>query len=744
MACSCAACGTHSHHEHEDGQHAHSLWKRQDIIRFSISALFFVLGIALHAAGDPFRVHCTYGSYDIECMLSSLLFVAAWLSAGLEVLENVVKTAGRSSFFDENFLMTFATLGAFLLGEWTEGAAVMLFYNIGELLQGAAVQQSRRSITNLMDLRPEFVRLYQSTAAHHHEREHEHCECDHHEHEHEHCECDHHEHEHEHCECDHHEHEHEHCECDHHKHEHEHCECDHHADTAEQLVAPETVPIGSLIVVKAGEKVPLDGIVVEGACSFDTQSITGESVPRFVETGGTVLAGFVNLDGLTVIRTTATADNTAAAKMLALVEHAQDHKTKTERLISAFARIYTPIVTIGAVALAVVPPLLLALIYREPLTGWGSFAPWIARGLVFLVISCPCAFVISVPLGYFGGLGGAARKGILIKGATFIDALAHTDSVIFDKTGTLTEGILAVDKLILADAVTRDSLLTAAYKAEYHSNHPVAQAIKRYVEHSLDHQIISRLQKEAGELSNYREKAGQGVAVEDHGALLQAGSPAYIFGNSERIDPHVSAAEGIKVAFACNGRYIGALICSDKLKKDSAQAVQALRKAGVQYIEMLTGDTKQVGEKITQQLALDRCSSELLPHEKVSRFEAISGERKKQHEKAVCVFVGDGINDAPALARADVGIAMGAIGSDAAIEAADIVLMNDNPLLIAEGITSARFTRKIVMQNIILAFSVKIAFLTLGAWGIIGLWAAVFADVGVALLAVCNSLRARR
>ena len=734
MACSCAACGIHSHHEHEEGghDHAHSLWKRQDIIRFSISALFFVLGIALHAVGDPFRIHCTYGSYHVECMLSSLLFVAAWLGAGLEVLENVVKTAGKSSFFDENFLMTFATLGAFLLGEWTEGAAVMLFYNIGELLQGAAVQQSRRSITNLMDLRPEFVRLYQSAPAQHHEHEHEHCECGHHEHEHEHCDCDHHEHGHEHEACDHHE------------HGHEHEACDHHTDTAEQLVAPEAVPIGSLIVVKAGEKVPLDGIVVEGACSFDTQSITGESVPRFVEAGGIVLAGFMNLDGLTVIRTTATADNTAAAKMLALVEHAQDHKTKTERLISSFARVYTPIVTIGAVALALAPPLLLALIYQEPLTGWSSFAPWISRGLVFLVISCPCAFVISVPLGYFGGLGGAARKGILIKGATFIDALARTDSVIFDKTGTLTEGILAVDKLMLADAVTRDFLLTAAYKAEYHSNHPVAQAIKRYVEHTLDRDALSRLQEEMGELSNYREKAGQGVAVEYRGALLQAGSPAYIFGNGEQIDRQLSAAEGIKVAFAHNGRYIGALLCSDKLKKDSAQAVQALRKAGVEYIEMLTGDTKQVGEKITRQLALDRCSSELLPHEKVSRFEAISSERKKQRPKAVCVFVGDGINDAPALARADVGIAMGAIGSDAAIEAADIVLMNDNPLLIAEGITGARFTRKIVMQNIILAFSVKIAFLTLGAWGIIGLWAAVFADVGVALLAVCNSLRARR
>ncbi|MGP1455129.1 MAG: heavy metal translocating P-type ATPase [Treponema sp.] len=708
MACSCTTCGIHSHHEHEEEphEHVHSLWKRQDIIRFSISALFFVLGIVLHAVGDPFRLHCTYSSYNVTCTLSSLLFIAAWLSAGLEVLESVVKTAGKNSFFDENFLMTFATLGAFLLGEWTEGAAVMLFYNIGELLQGAAVQQSRRSITNLMDLRPEFVRLYQSTPVHHHE--------------------------------------HEHCDCDHHKHEHAHCECDNHTDTAEQLVAPETVPIGSLILVKAGEKVPLDGIVVEGACSFDTQSITGESIPRFVDAGGTVLSGFVNLDGLTVIRTTATAANTAAAKMLALVEHAQDHKTKTERLISSFARVYTPIVTIGAIALALAPPLLRALIYQEPLTGWNSFAPWISRGLVFLVISCPCAFVISVPLGYFGGLGGAARKGILIKGATFIDALARTDSVIFDKTGTLTEGILAVDKLMLAETVERDSLLTTAYKAEYHSNHPVAQAIKRYVEHTLDHEALSRLQKEAGELSNYCEKAGQGVAVEYHGALLQAGSPAYIFGSNAHIDPRVSAAKGIKVAFAYNGRYMGTLLCSDKLKKDSAQAVQALRKVGVEYIEMLTGDTKQVGEKITQQLALDRCSSELLPHEKVSRFEAISSERKRQHEQAVCVFVGDGINDAPALARADVGIAMGAIGSDAAIEAADIVLMNDNPLLIAEGITGARVTRKIVMQNIILAFSVKIAFLMLGAWGIIGLWAAVFADVGVALLAVCNSLRARR
>ena len=739
MACSCMACN-HIHETHNHDEHHHdSLWDKHDIIRFSVAAVFFIVGIILKIASEPFKMSIQFGGGTYSITLSSLLFVGSWLAAGLEVIQTLLKTIGKGSIFDENFLMTFATLGAFILGEWSEGAAVMLFYNLGELLQAAAVQQSRRSITNLMDLRPEFVRLYRNPAdsesehgdthdccGHHHEEADE--DCDHH-----------HEHHHEECDCDGgHEHEHE------HHHSHEACCCGHHhGDADPDIVAPEAVPVGTLILVKPGEKVPLDGILVEGACSFDTSSMTGESVPRFIEAGGTVLAGFVNTDGLAVIKTTVAAENTAAAKMLQLVEHAQDRKAKTERLISSFARVYTPIVTIGAVVLALLPPLVLSAVHSSPLS-WNAFVPWISRGLVFLVISCPCAFVISVPLGYFGGLGGAAKKGILIKGADFIDSLAKTDSVVFDKTGTLTAGVLTVQQVLPAEQFSTEELLELAYIAEYHSGHPIANAVKGYVLERLGKEKTAAFEKEAAELRQYTEKAGSGVKMLHTGQELAAGSALFIFGNAEKQPASIAQAEGTKVFLSYGGHYAGCIICSDSIKPQSAQAIRELRGAGIGYLEMLTGDTKRTGEKIAAELQLDCCSSELLPHEKVARFEAISAERKKGNARAVCVFVGDGINDAPALARADVGIAMGGIGSDAAIEAADVVLMTDNPQLIPQAIKSARFTRQIVKQNIVMSFVVKIAFLAGGALGVIGLWAAVFADVGVALLAVCNSLRARR
>ena len=732
------ACN-HIHETHNHDEHHHdSLWNKHDIIRFSVAAVFFIAGIVLKIASEPFKMSIQFGGGTYSIALSSLLFVGSWFAAGLEVIQTLLKTIGKGTVFDENFLMTFATLGAFILGEWSEGAAVMLFYNLGELLQAAAVQQSRRSITNLMDLRPEFVRLYRNPAdsesehsdthdccGHHHEEADEDCGHHHHEHHHEECDCD-----------GGHEHE--------HHHSHEACCCGHHhGDDDPDIVAPEDVPVGTLILVKPGEKVPLDGILVEGACSFDTSSMTGESVPRFIEAGGTVLAGFVNTDGLAVIKTTVAAENTAAAKMLQLVEHAQDRKAKTERLISSFARVYTPIVTIGAVVLALLPPFVLSAVHSSPLS-WNAFVPWISRGLVFLVISCPCAFVISVPLGYFGGLGGAAKKGILIKGADFIDSLAKTDSVVFDKTGTLTAGVLTVQQVLPAEQFSTEELLELAYIAEYHSGHPIANAVKGYVLERLGKEKTAAFEKEAAELRQYTEKAGSGVKMLHTGQELAAGSALFILGNAEKQPASIAQAEGTKVFLSYGGHYAGCIICSDSIKPQSAQAIRELRGAGIEYLEMLTGDTKRTGEKIAAELQLDRCSSELLPHEKVARFEAISDERKKGNSRAVCVFVGDGINDAPALARADVGIAMGGIGSDAAIEAADVVLMTDNPQLIPQAIKSARFTRQIVKQNIVMSFVVKIAFLAGGALGVIGLWAAVFADVGVALLAVCNSLRARR
>ena len=732
------ACN-HIHETHNHDEHHHdSLWDKHDIIRFSVAAVFFIVGIILKIASEPFKMSIQFGGGTYSIALSSLLFVGSWFAAGLEVIQTLLKTIGKGSIFDENFLMTFATLGAFILGEWSEGAAVMLFYNLGELLQAAAVQQSRRSITNLMDLRPEFVRLYRNPAdsesehsdthdccGHHHEEADEDCGHHHHEHHHEECDCD-----------GGHEHE--------HHHSHEACCCGHHhGDDDPDIVAPEDVPVGTLILVKPGEKVPLDGILVEGACSFDTSSMTGESVPRFIEAGGTVLAGFVNTDGLAVIKTTVAAENTAAAKMLQLVENAQDRKAKTERLISSFARVYTPIVTIGAVVLALLPPLVLSAVHSSPLS-WNAFVPWISRGLVFLVISCPCAFVISVPLGYFGGLGGAAKKGILIKGADFIDSLAKTDSVVFDKTGTLTAGVLTVQHILPAEQFSTEELLELAYIAEYHSGHPIAVAIKGAIQGQLGKEKTAVFEKEAAELRQYTEKAGSGVKMLRNGQELAAGSALFIFGDAEKQPDSIAQIEGTKVFLSYGGRYAGCIICSDSIKPQSAQAIRELRGAGIGYLEMLTGDTKRTGEKIAAELQLDCCSSELLPHEKVARFEEISAERKKGNARAVCVFVGDGINDAPALARADVGIAMGGIGSDAAIEAADVVLMTDNPQLIPQAIKSARFTRQIVKQNIVMSFVVKIAFLAGGALGVIGLWAAVFADVGVALLAVCNSLRARR
>lgn len=559
MACACAACGNHTDETHSGQEHEGALWNNHDTIRFGIAVLLFIAGILLELLPPMPHITIKIAGNSIDNMLPPLLFIGAWLCAGFEVIQTLLKTVGKGSIFDENFLMTFATVGAFILGEWTEGAAVMLFYNLGELLQAAAVRQSRTSIINLMDLRPEFARLYRNPAetadagaAHHsrtHTEEHEHCCCG-----------------------------------------HDHAQLQSGAD--EPLVPPESVPIGTLILVKAGERVPLDGILTEGACSFDTASMTGESVPRVINAGEPVLAGFVNLDGLAVIKTTASAADTAAAKMLELVEQAQNRKAKTERLISSFARIYTPLVTAGAVVLALLPPLLLAGVYGIPLT-WNAFVPWISRGLVFLVISCPCAFVISVPLGYFGGLGGAAKKGILIKGADFIDALAKTDTVVFDKTGTLTAGILTVQHIIPADGTALDRLAELAYIAEYHSGHPIAQAVKNHIRQLIGHDRVEELERYTAEIQDYTEKAGSGVKMSWQRKELAAGSALFIFGDAEQEPAAAAGLEGTKVFLSYGGAYAGCIICSDTVKPQSAQAVRELRKAGIAYIEMLTGDTQK-------------------------------------------------------------------------------------------------------------------------------------------------------
>ena len=487
----------------------------------------------------------------------------------------------------------------------------------------------------------------------------------------------------------------------------------------------------------------MDGVIYEGSAELDTSSMTGESLPRTAEKGSPVLAGFVNLTGIITVKTTASLENTAASKMLELIESAQNRKARVERFITSFAKVYTPIVTIGAVLLSVLPPLLSALIFSTPINGWESFAPWISRGLVFLVISCPCAFVISVPLGYFGGIGGAAKRGILIKGADYIDALSKADAVVFDKTGTLTKGVLKVMTLMPAENVEKYEFLKLAALAEFNSHHPIAKAVQDCALVNLSEEVTKTFPN--AELTDYYEKAGKGISVNYKGKNLLAGKNSFI---SESIGKEIplygDEIGGTQVYAAYDGKYIGCLILTDTLKNEAREAISDLNKLGLSRVEILTGDNEKSAKKIAEDLGIKNYTSMLLPHEKVSRFEEISDEVKAKNKKASVIFVGDGINDAPVLARSDAGIAMGGIGSDAAIEAADVVLMNDNPRLVASAIRQARFTRKIVWQNIALAFGIKIGFLTLGALGLANLWAAVFADVGVALLAVFNSLRAKR
>ena len=662
MGCACGHCGAECPAEKGSespmGKRA-TLEVRLLAARFTLAAILFALAVILGfafpslASRDPW--------------LPRGIFVLSWLVAGYRVALNSLRNILKGEVFDENFLMTVATVGAFAIGQWSEGAAVMLFYNLGEMVQESAVNRSRRSIADLMDVRPDSARL----------------------------------------------------------------------DADGSIVSPQAVPVGTLIRVLPGEKVPLDGAVAEGSSCLDTSRLTGESAPRDVGPGSEVLAGFVNGAGLLVIRTTARYENTAAAKMLALIEGAQNRKARAEKLITTFARVYTPIVTIGAVILALVPPVVLYLAGAVPALGWAAFAPWVSRALVFLVISCPCAFVISVPLGFFGGIGGAARAGILVKGADFIDALAKAKAVVFDKTGTLTRGSFAVSCLDPACGVEQRELLALAALSERHSSHPVAVAIREYAERE-------GVTVDAGSISGYEEHAGYGLSLTIAGSPVIAGSRRLMESRGVSGLPDTGNDSGTVVEFARAGRYVGRIFLGDEPKDESALAVRLLRALGVADVVMLTGDGERAASSVACAVGITEYRSCVLPHEKVALFEAVSDRVKAAHRGGTVLFVGDGINDAPVLARADVGIAMGAMGSDAAIEAADVVLMNDSPLLVAEAIRSARWTRHIVAENIAVSFAIKIGFLALGALGFATLWEAVFADVGVALLATLNSLRARR
>ncbi|MGV8907237.1 MAG: heavy metal translocating P-type ATPase [Acetobacterium sp.] len=588
--------------------------------------------------------------FDFPNWVELTLFLASYLIVGGDVVLRAIKGIARGQVFSEHFLMSIATMGAFFVGDYAEGVAVMMFYLVGELFQDMAVDHSRKSISALMDIRPDYANL----------------------------------------------------------------------KIGDELkkVSPEEVNIGALIVVKPGEKIPLDGKVIEGYSMVDTKALTGESVPRELEPGMAALSGFINKNGVLTIEVTKDFENSTVSKILDLVQNASARKAPTEKFITKFARYYTPAVVFSALALAIIPPLLIP---------GAVFSVWIYRALVFLVVSCPCALVISIPLGFFGGIGGASKRGILIKGSNYLEALNDVETVVFDKTGTLTKGIFKVTEINPQDNVTDKELIEYAACAESYSNHPIATSILKACTTEIDQKKIE----------NYQEIPGHGIKV-------MVGSNEVLAGNTRLMESEKIAFEtvqslGTVLHLAINQKYAGHIVISDEVKEDSANAIKALKALGIKKTVMLTGDLKAVGDKIGKQLGLDDVYSELLPGDKVDRLECLESEKSP---KGKLVFVGDGINDAPVLARADIGIAMGGLGSDAAIEAADIVIMNDEPTQIVTAIKIARKTRNIVIQNIVFALGIKAIFLVLSAFGLATMWQAVFADTGVTLIAVFNAMRA--
>lgn len=620
------------------------------VLFFTVMALD-ELGVLAGIFGEPGALYASFALYLIP-----------YLIAGHDVLLKAWRNIRRGEAFDESFLMAVATIGAFAMiffpetePHMAEGAAVMLFYQVGELFQSYAVGKSRKSIAAMMDIAPDYANI---------ER-----------------------------------------------------------DGAIVEVDPDEVQVGDIIVVKPGERVPIDGVVVDGTSQLDTAALTGESVPRHIEVGGEVISGCINMTGVLRIRTTKLFGTSTVSRILELVENASEKKARTENFITRFARVYTPIVTLAAVAIAVVPPLL----------GMGAWAGWILRGLTFLVVSCPCALVISVPMSFFGGIGGASRLGILVKGSNYLEALAQVDTVVFDKTGTLTSGTFGVVGVHPADAIDSDQLLAVAAHAEAFSDHPIALSVKKaYLDEAPadSERIIDQARIEGA-----AEESGHGVkaTVDGHAVLV---------GNDKLMSAHgISYPDceltGTILHVAIDGAYAGHIVIADTVKDDAAQAIADLHAAGVERCIMLTGDREEVARSVASDLGLDEYHAQLLPGDKVEQVERILDSARGN-----LAFVGDGINDAPVLTRADVGIAMGAMGSDAAIEAADIVLMDDKPSNIARAIRVARKTMRIVHQNIVFAIGVKLLILALAAVGIANMWLAVFGDVGVAVIAILNAMRA--
>ncbi|MGG1878425.1 heavy metal translocating P-type ATPase [Paenibacillus cisolokensis] len=636
---------THDQHEsHHDHDHAHGHDHGAGSTKRLLTRL--LLGIGIGAAAILTSIYYDYAYIELA------LFLIAYLIIGGDIVLRAARNIIRGKVFDEHFLMTIATLGAFIIGEYPEGVAVMLFYQVGEMFQSIAVNRSRKSISSLMDIRPDYANLKVG-----HET---------------------------------------------------------------RRVTPEEVAVGDLILIKPGEKVPLDGKVIDGYSAMDTSALTGESVPREVGPGQDVLSGFINKNGVLTVEVAKEFGESTVSKILDLVQNASSKKAPTENFITKFARYYTPVVVIAAALLALVPPLIIS---------GATFADWGYRALVFLVISCPCALVVSIPLGFFGGIGAASKRGVLVKGSNYLEALNDVKYVVFDKTGTLTKGAFTVTRIQPAGAVSEEELLEAAAYAELHSTHPIAESIRAAYGKEIDEAL----------LSDYNEISGHGIQVNVNGTEVLAGNAKLM--NRERIPFEQPTDPGTIVHVTINRAYAGYIVIADEVKEDAAETIRALKELGIKQTVMLTGDSKTVGEAVGRQLGIDQVHAELLPQHKVEEIEKLD-QQKSPKEKII--FVGDGINDTPVLARADVGMAMGGLGSDAAIEAADIVIMTDEPSKIPAAIQVAKRTRRIVWQNIVFALGVKAIFLVLGAFDIATMWEAVFSDVGVTLLAVLNAARILR
>lgn len=606
------------------------------IIRLIAGALIFISGII----SNEF--------INVSLPVYLIFLVLAYIILGGDVVIKAIKNITKGRIFDENFLMSLSTIGAFVIGEYPEAVAVMLFYQIGEYFQDLAVNRSRKSIANLMNIRPDFATVLRNGE--------------------------------------------------------------------QTIVSPKTVSIGEIIVVKPGEKIPLDGIILEGDSMLDTKALTGESVPRTIHKGDEALSGCVNQNGVLTIQVTKAFGESTVSKIIELVENASSRKAPTENFITTFARYYTPVVVIFALILAVAPPLLFNAEWIE----------WIHRAFVFLVISCPCALVISIPLTFFGGIGAASKHGVLVKGSNYLESLNNVSTVVFDKTGTLTKGVFKVTEIVPDNGFTVDRILEYGAKAEIYSNHPIAKSIIAAYEKDVD----------GTNITDYKEISGYGISVTVDNKKILAGNSKLM--TAEQIHYRPCNKAGTKVYVAVDGKYAGCILITDEIKEDSKRAIAELKRIGIEKTVMLTGDDEMIGKAVSRKLGLDEYYAQLLPDQKVLKLEELDSQKPLKSKLA---FIGDGINDAPVLARADVGIAMGGIGSDAAIEAADVVLMTDEPSKLVEAIEVAKATKHIVIQNIVLALTVKVIFMVLGAFGIAGMWEAVFGDVGVALIAVMNAMR---